>query len=98
MNRPKNGKTILLVKDNADNQIIYRRALEHLGYGVLEAVDGEEGTKHIPIIALTAFALPSNRARGVEIGFASYLTKPAEPRRVLEEIERVIAERELPKP
>ena len=133
MNRPKNGKTILLVEDNTDNQIIYRRALEHFGYGVLEAVDGEEGTrlavehlpdlvlmdisiprmdgweatkqlladqrtKHIPIIALTAHALPSDRARGVEIGFASYLTKPAEPRRVLEEIERVLAGRELPKP
>jgi CheY-like chemotaxis protein len=126
MNRPKNGRTILLVEDNADNQIIYRRALEHFGYDVLEAIDGEEATriasaqlpdlvlmdisiprmdgweatkrlladertKHIPVIALTAHALPSDRARGAEIGFASYLTKPVEPRRVLEEIERILA-------
>jgi CheY-like chemotaxis protein len=125
MNRPKNGKTILLVEDIDDNQIIYRRALEHFGYGVLEAVDGEEATrlasehlpdlvlmdisiprmdgweatkrlladertKRIPVVALTAHALPADRARGAEIGFASYLTKPVEPRRVLEEIERVL--------
>lgn len=118
------SRTILLVEDNTDNQIIYRRALEHFGYVVLEAWDGEEAlriaqeqlpdlilmdisiprvdgwevtkalladdrTKHIPIVALTAHALPADRARGNEIGFASYLTKPIEPRRVVEEIERV---------
>jgi len=117
-------RTILLVEDNTDNQIIYRRALEHFGYAVLEAWDGEEAirvardqlpdmilmdisipridgwevtkmlladdrTKHIPVVALTAHALPADRARGSEIGFASYLTKPIEPRRVVEEIERV---------
>jgi CheY-like chemotaxis protein len=129
MNRPKNGKTVLLIEDNADNQIIYRRALEHFGYDVLAAADGEEGTrlaqehvpdlvlmdisiprlngwdatkllladertKRIPIVALTAHALPADRARGAEIGFASFLTKPIEPRRVLEEIERVLARNE----
>lgn len=118
------SRTILLVEDNTDNRIIYRRALEHFGYGVLEALDGEEAirlatdhlpdlilmdisipringwdvtrtlladarTKHIPIVALTAHALPSDRARGVEVGFTSYLTKPIEPRRVIAEIERV---------
>ena len=118
------SRTILLVEDNTDNQIIYRRALEHFGYTVLEAWDGEEAmrvahdqlpdlilmdisipridgwevtrklraderTSHIPIIALTAHALQADRARGHEIGFASYLTKPIEPRRVVEEIERV---------
>jgi two-component system, cell cycle response regulator DivK len=118
------SRTILLVEDNTDNQIIYRRALEHFGYTVLEAWDGEEAirvareqlpdlilmdisiprvdgwevtktlladdrTKHIPIVALTAHALPADRERGSEIGFASYITKPIEPRRVVEEIERV---------
>lgn len=118
------SRTILLVEDNSDNQIIYRRALEHFGYTVLEAWDGEaairiakdrlpdmilmdisiprvdgwevtrtlladDRTRHIPILALTAHALPADRARGNEVGFASYLTKPIEPRRVVEEIERV---------
>jgi CheY-like chemotaxis protein len=126
------SRTILLVEDNTDNQIIYRRALEHFGYTVLEAWDGEEAirvaqenlpdlilmdisiprvdgwevtrtlladerTKHIPIVALTAHALPADRTRGAEIGFASYLTKPIEPHRVVEEIERVSLRRAQPK-
>ena len=118
------SRTILLVEDNTDNRIIYRRALEYFGYTVIEALDGEEAirlaterlpdlvlmdisipridgweatkairadprTKGIPVVALTAHALPSDRARGSEVGFASYLTKPIEPRRVVQEIERL---------
>ena len=37
------SRTILLIEDNTDNQIIYRRALEHFGYMVLE--DGEEAIR-----------------------------------------------------
>lgn len=33
--------SILLVEDNADNRLIYRTVLEHVGYSVLEAADGE---------------------------------------------------------
>ena len=118
-------RTVLLVEDNTDNQIIYRRALEHYGFVVLEAWDGEaairiareelpdiilmdisiprvngwevtrilladDATKAIPVIALTAHAMPADRLRGSELGFTSYLTKPIEPRRVVEEVERVV--------
>ncbi len=34
--------TVLLVEDNLDNRVIYRTILEHVGYHVIEAVDGEE--------------------------------------------------------
>jgi two-component system, cell cycle response regulator DivK len=36
-------KTVLLVEDNEDNLVVYRTILEHVGYAVLEARDGEEG-------------------------------------------------------
>jgi two-component system, cell cycle response regulator DivK len=36
-------KTILLVEDNEDNLVVYRTILEHVGYRVVEARDGEEG-------------------------------------------------------
>lgn len=36
-------KTVLLVEDNEDNLLVYRTILEHVGYRVLEARDGEEG-------------------------------------------------------
>ncbi|MFS8636675.1 MAG: response regulator [Gemmatimonadota bacterium] len=36
-------KTILIVEDNEDNLMVYRTILEHVGYDVIEARDGEEG-------------------------------------------------------
>lgn len=36
-------KTVLLVEDNEDNLAVYRTILDHVGYRVLEARDGEEG-------------------------------------------------------
>lgn len=36
---------ILLVDDNEDMRVIYRIALEHFGYEVTEAVDGETGIR-----------------------------------------------------
>jgi two-component system cell cycle response regulator DivK len=36
-------KTVLLVEDNEDNLVVYRTILEHVGYLVIEARDGEEG-------------------------------------------------------
>lgn len=40
-----NGRTVLLVEDNEDNRTIYRVMLEHSGFTVLEAGDGEEGIR-----------------------------------------------------
>ena len=34
------GQTVLLVEDNEDNRIIYSTVLRHLGYEVVEALDG----------------------------------------------------------
>lgn len=38
-------KKVLLVEDNEDNLVVYRTILEHVGYIVLEARDGEEGVR-----------------------------------------------------
>lgn len=114
---------ILLVEDNPDNRDIYRTILEHVGYEVIEAHDGEEGialarehlpdlilmdisipkidgweatrilkgeapTAHIPIVALTAHALSTDRQRALEVGCDGYLPKPVEPMRVVSEVRR----------
>ncbi|HEX7119790.1 MAG TPA: response regulator [Longimicrobiales bacterium] len=118
-------KKILIVEDNEDNLMVYRTILEHVGYGVLEARDGEEGiaraseshpdlilmdisipkidgweatrrlkeaegTRDIPIIALTAHALEEDREKALSVGCDGYLAKPVEPRRVVEEVERYV--------
>jgi CheY-like chemotaxis protein len=46
------GQTLLLVEDNEDNRIIYSTVLRHLGYTVVEALDG------IQAIALARSELP----------------------------------------
>jgi CheY-like chemotaxis protein len=119
------SKTVLLVEDNEDNRTVYRTILEHFGYQVIEARNGEDGvnmareqhpdlilmdisiplidgweatrilksepgTSDIPIIALTAHALATDRAKANEVGCDGYLAKPCEPRRVVAEVERFI--------
>lgn len=119
------AKTVLLVEDNEDNRTVYRTILEHFGYQVIEARNGEDGirmarenhpalilmdisipvidgweatkilkadpaTGDIPIIALTAHALPDDRERAQAVGFNAYLAKPIEPRAVAAEVERWI--------
>jgi CheY-like chemotaxis protein len=46
------GQTLLLVEDNEDNRIIYSTVLRHLGYTVIEALDG------VQAIALARSELP----------------------------------------
>ena len=46
------GLTVLLVEDNEDNRIIYTTVLRHVGYDVIEALDGVEA------IALARSAKP----------------------------------------
>jgi signal transduction histidine kinase len=48
-------------------------------------------TAHIPVIALTANAMPEAAASGLAAGFFRYLTKPLEPRRLLEALDSALA-------
>lgn len=53
---------VLLIDDNPDNQEIYRSILEHAGYAVLQAWDGEEGVRmarvHLPGLVLMDIGMP----------------------------------------
>jgi len=43
------------------------------------------------VIALTAHAMSEDRQRAEEVGCDGYLSKPVEPRRVVQEVERLLA-------
>jgi CheY-like chemotaxis protein len=60
------------------------------GWEATRVLRADETTKHIPIIALTAHALPDDRERAQAVGFTAYLAKPIEPRAVAAEVERWI--------
>ena len=58
------------------------------GWEVTRILKADPATSSIPVVALTAHALASDRERAVQIGFDGYIPKPAEPRLVLAEVER----------
>jgi two-component system cell cycle response regulator DivK len=66
----------------------------------LPVMDGWEATRHlklqpdtqsIPVIALTAHAMTSDRKKALDAGCDDYDTKPVELPRLLDKIERLLA-------
>ena len=57
----------------------------------IRAIERERRPGHIPIIALTAYALKGDRNRFLAAGMDEYLTKPIQQRELLETIVRAIA-------
>jgi PAS domain S-box-containing protein len=46
------------------------------GYGALAVLRADDTTNHIPVMALSANAIPRNIEKGIAAGFFRYLTKP----------------------
>lgn len=62
------------------------------GWTATQLLKQDPGTATIPIIALTANAMAKDRERAKQVGCDAYLAKPIEPRRVVEEIRRLLGE------
>lgn len=60
------------------------------GIELLDALKGDSGTAHIPVIVLSAHAMESHKAIALEAGCHSFLVKPITMRELLDEILRVI--------
>ena len=60
------------------------------GWEATQILKHDPATSHIPIIALTAHALASDREKAMEVGCAGYLAKPCEPRAVVAEVQRFL--------
>src|SRR6185503_1937651 len=60
------------------------------GWTAARALRDDPATKDIPIIALTAMALPQDEERAREAGVELYLTKPVSLARVLESVQQVL--------
>ena len=57
------------------------------GFEALSMLRAYVDTKHIPVIALSANAMPSDVKRGLEAGFLQYLTKPIDVKEFLRTID-----------
>ncbi|MCC2096378.1 MAG: response regulator [Hyphomicrobiales bacterium] len=60
------------------------------GWEATQLIKAAAETKHIPIIALTAHALSSDRAKSVEVGCSDFDTKPVDLPRLLGKIEAAL--------
>ncbi|MFN7924681.1 MAG: response regulator [Bryobacteraceae bacterium] len=63
------------------------------GWDATRALKGQERTRDIPVIALTALAMVGDREQALEAGCDDYDTKPVELPRLLEKIEALLAAR-----
>jgi two-component system cell cycle response regulator DivK len=97
----RHGYRVLAAEDGAEGVRFAREHRPHLilmdfsvpqldGIGATEALKRDPETEHIPVILLTAHSYGSVGRRAREAGCAAFVSKPCEPRRVLQEVEQLI--------
>jgi CheY-like chemotaxis protein len=95
------GYEVIIATDGHEGLDLGRTRAPHLvlmdlslpgldGLEVTRRLKAEPATQHTPIVALTAHALPADRARALEAGCDVYLAKPIAPPAVLAEVKRLI--------
>jgi signal transduction histidine kinase len=89
----ENGKQALqlLESDNFDVVLMDIQMPEMNGYETTIAIrNREQGDKHLPIIAMTAYAVKGDREKCLASGMDGYISKPIKLDRLREEIEAVL--------
>jgi len=61
------------------------------GYEVAARLKADERTRHIPILAVTSYALTGDDATALEAGCDDYLAKPFRPQSLLERLAKLLA-------
>jgi len=84
---PNAELAIHIARDQQPNVILMDINLPGMdGVEALTHLRAQNETKHIPVIALTAAAMPHEIERGKEAGFQEYITKPINITEVLDAI------------
>ena len=60
------------------------------GWTVAQTLRGEEATRHIPIVALTAHAMSGDREKALNAGCTDYHAKPVDFSQLLSQIEAAL--------
>jgi len=66
------------------------------GWDATKSLKGNPGTVSIPVIALTAHAMSTDRDQALQAGCDDYDTKPIELSRLLEKIEALLSKNTAP--
>lgn len=60
------------------------------GLSAVDLLKLDEGTRNIPVIALTSYAMKGDRERFLEHGFAGYLSKPVRKEDLIKAIKNIL--------
>ena len=91
---PDGEQGVLLAHTESPDIILMDMSLPVMdGWEATRLLKADEATRHIPIIALTAHALVTDRAKAFEVGCDDYDTKPIEFARLSEKIENLLVVR-----
>jgi CheY-like chemotaxis protein len=60
------------------------------GLEAMQALQSLPGTAPIPVIALSAAASDRDKQRGLQAGFAAYLTKPVDVEAFISTVEKIL--------
>ena len=60
------------------------------GWEATRLIKADPATSHIPVVALTAMALPEDRDRSLEAGCVEHIVKPIEPSAVVAVVRRYV--------
>ncbi len=59
------------------------------GFEAMNVLQNDPMTKHIPVVGLSANAMPYDIERGIKSGFFEYLTKPVDINKLIETLNRI---------
>jgi CheY-like chemotaxis protein len=63
------------------------------GYRTAQLIRARPALAHVPIVAVTAYALNDENEAAIQMGCNEYLTKPFKPRQLLEVVDRLLSQR-----
>jgi two-component system cell cycle response regulator len=61
------------------------------GFELLSRIKFDPALQHIPVVAVTAYAMPGDRERVMSAGFNGYVTKPIDPQSFVRQAEEFSA-------
>lgn len=86
-------KALAKVNDSRPDVLLLDISLPGIsGFDVLERLRGEEATKHLPIIMLTAHGRDVEREKGLALGADDYITKPFSTQALVEKVQALLSE------
>ncbi|MFN9475099.1 response regulator [Acidovorax sp.] len=61
------------------------------GYEVARLLHADPAWRRAPLVAVTAFSMPGDREKALEVGFQDHISKPIDPERFVRQVEAYLA-------